>query len=186
MKLYVMPDLCLGKRSMQGALDAAFSPAMLARVHGPTLKLAGAGGFEDGRRSFRFSVDMPAVPPALRHFFCGNHLDVSVRQTVDKPGPAEWQVSNRLKLKCVGAELIKVRPSFTLRQQEDGSVLLSARVRHDAVLPPPLNAIAEDFMMLNTAREMQRFESELCGAGVAQSRQAALQSHPLHFQSFED
>ncbi len=190
MKLFVLPDLCLGQRSMQSALDAAFSPAMLARVHGPSLQLAGPGGFDAaGRRNFRFSVDVTGVPPAIRGFIGGDRLDVSVRQTVDRRGPADWRVSNRLRLKCVGAELIKVRPAFVLRQGGDGRVVLSASVRHDAVLPPPLNGIAEEFMMLNTAREMQRFEGELRAAGEVETPQAAapaLQSFPLHVQSFED
>ena len=188
MKLYATPDLCLGRRSMQSALDAAFSPAMLARVHGPSLKLAGSGEFDgSGRRAFKFAVDMPSVPPAIRGMFCGNRLDVSVRQTLDKRGEDDWRVSNRLKLHCVGAELVKVRPAFKIHRRQDGQVVLSASVRHDAVLPPPLNSIAEDFMMLNTAQEMQRFESELYAAGVAERPVLApVQSHPLHFQAFED
>lgn len=185
MKVFVLPDVCLGRRTLQSALDSAFSTQILTAVHGPTLKLKGTGAFVDGSRSFAFSVDLPTVPPPLKVFFGGETLDVSVRQTVDTRDPAAWHVTNRLKLKCVGAELIKVRPSFVLKET-DGRVTLSARVRHDAVLPPPLDKIGEEFMMLSSARELHRFEAELRRAGIAQASSSGPASHALHLDAWED
>lgn len=183
MKVFALPEVPLGRRTLQNALDSVFSPAILTKVHGPTLKLKGAGAFENGTRSFGFSIDLPTVPPPLKVFFGGETLDVNVRQSVDTRDPAVWHVTNRLKLKCVGAELIKVRPSFTLTDK-GGEVSLSARVRHDAVLPPPLDTIAEEFMMLSSAHEMHRLETELRRAGIAQT--TGPQSHALHLDSWED
>lgn len=164
MKVFVLPDLCLGKVGMQAALDAAFGPAIMRKVHGPSLVM---GDFDaKGKRPFTFKLDVTSVPPPIRRFFCSSELDISVRQTLNKLSPTDWQLSNKLRMHCVAAELFKIRPVFSLREDRLGRVTLSARVRHDAVLPPPLNGIAEQFMMTNSQKELRHFAAELERAGV--------------------
>lgn len=169
MKLYTLPELRLvGRPDMQTALDAVFGPQMLQRVHGASLR--GAGVFDPrGRRTFTFSVRVDNVPSPIRRFFCGSELNVTSRQALDTRDDAMWTITSRIKLHFVGAEFFKLRPSFCLRRGEDGAVTLSARVRHDAVLPPPLNGIAEGFMALNTQRELQHFAACLREGGVIEA-----------------
>lgn len=164
MKLIVLPDVRIGRVSMDAALDSVFGPAMLRRVHGPSLRV---GDFNHkNQRVFKFKIDVSCVPPPIRRFFCGNELNITTRQTLDKKTQREWSVTNKLKLHFVGAEFFKIRPSFYLKQDEDGTVSLGGQVRHDAVLPPPLNGIAEDFMALNSAKEIRHFAHQLAEAGV--------------------
>lgn len=165
MKQLIVPRTRLrGQRDMASALHAVFGPAMLRRVHGAGTK---AGDFVDGKRAFQFVVNVDSVPPPIRRFFCGSELRVTTRQTVDQTDPAKWTVINRLKLHFVGSEFFKLRPTFWLERDPDtGDVYLGGTVRHDAVLPPPLDGIAENFMMLNTRKELVHFAQCLRDAGL--------------------
>lgn len=156
MKQLLLPTIPLKQcRDLDGALRAVFGPQMLRRVHGPGTK---AGDFDArGRRTFKFSVKVDSVPPPIRRFFCGSELGVTTRQTLDKESGDRWTVTNKMKLHFVGAEFFKLRPAFWLERGVDGVVSLGGAIRHDAVLPPPLNGIAEDFMVLNSKRELLHF-----------------------------
>lgn len=174
--MFTLPDLHLGKVGMQAALDAAFGRAAMARVHGPSLVI---GDFDaKGKRFFTFKIDVSAVPPPIRRFFCASELTISACQVLSKRSDTDWQLSNKLRMHCVAAELFKIRPTFSLREDRLGRVTLSARVRHDAVLPPPLNGIAEDFMMLNSQKELRHFEQCLREAGVLEPPLAPGQKKP--------
>lgn len=192
MKQLIVPRTRLrGQRDMNSALRAVFGPDMLRRVHGASTKV---GDFVDGKRSFKFAVSVDSVPPPIRKFFCGSELRVTTRQTLDQTtDPAKWTVTNKMKLHFVGSELFKLRPTFWLeRDPDDGHVYLGGTVRHDAVLPPPLDGIAENFMMLNTRKELVHFATCLRDAGVLSAMAvhdvlvgtgpgaaAALRSHPV-------
>lgn len=167
MRQLVLPPVRVKRPSLDAAFDAVFGPAMLAQVHGPDTDV---GLFENNRRRFTFRVDVPEVPPAIRRFFCGKHLRVTTRQHLGI-GPTRWQVTNRLKMHFVGSEFFKLRPVFWLEQRPavDGGhaeVYLGGAVRHDAVLPPPLNGIAEAFMMAGSEKQLRHFGRCLVQAGV--------------------
>lgn len=176
MKQLVLPRTRLrGQRDLQSALHAVFGPDMLRRVHGSGTRV---GEFEGGKRAFKFVVAVDNVPAPIRRFFCGSSLRITTKQTLDQSDPAKWVVTNRLKLHFVGAEFFKLRPTFWLEQDEDGGVSLGGTVRHDAVLPPPLNGIAEGFMMLNSQKELQHFALCLHEAGVLDAEALAQQQPP--------
>lgn len=158
MKWVDVPDVNLGTRDMEAALHRVFGLETLRKVHGPDLK---AGEFDaKGRRSFEFTIDVSDIPPPVRAFFCKPKLLIRTRQQLSKPSPTRWEVSNKLKMHFVGAELFKIRPSFWLSARDDG-VYLGGRVRHDAVLPPPLNGICERFMALQTWLQLDAFAKVL-------------------------
>ena len=156
MKQLVLPEVRLaGPRDLESALSAVFGVDMLRAVHGPHTKVSGS--FDDGgnKRTFKFRVKVDAVPPPIRRFFCGSELGITTRQSLDR-APARYTVTNKMKLHFVGAEFFKLRPVFWLHL-DDAGVSLGGTVRHDAVLPPPLNGIAENFMMLNSRKELLHF-----------------------------
>lgn len=169
MKQLVLPPIKLVDRrdlaTLEGALHAVFGPRMLRKVHGASLRDAGPFDAE-GRRAFRFAVQVGSVPRLIRRFFCGSELTVSARQTLDRADAAKWVVTNNLKMHFVGAQLFRLRPTFWLQRGEDGVVTLGGLVRHDAVLPPPLKGVAEGFMARNTQRELLHFASCLHEEGV--------------------
>jgi hypothetical protein len=170
MRVLAVPSIRLNTPPGPGALDAAlaavFGPDMLRTMHGPDTVV---GGFVNGKRTFGFKISVGEVPRAIRRFFCGSQLRITTRQTVDASVPDKYTVTNRLKLHFVGAELFKLRPVFWLERAPDGAVHLGGRVRHDALLPPPLNGIAEGFMMLNSQKELLNFAGCLHDAGLIDS-----------------
>lgn len=162
MKQLVVPQVKLAVPDLEAALQAVFGPPMLRTVHGPATT---AGPFDDkGKRAFKFWINVDRVPLPIRRFFCGTQLAVTTRQSLHRT-PAKYTVTNRMKLHFVGAELFTLKPTFWLQQAEDG-VSLGGCVRHSAILPPPLNGIAEDFMMLNSRRELLHFAACLRAHGL--------------------
>lgn len=148
---------------LHSALHAVFGPDMLRRVHGAGTRV---GEFVGGKRAFKFVVAVDNVPAPIRRFFCGSSLRITTKQTLDQRDAAKWIVTNHMKLHFVGAEFFKLRPTFWLERDQDGGISLGGTVRHDAVLPPPLNGIAEGFMMLHSQKELQHFARCLYEAGV--------------------
>lgn len=174
MKQLVLPRTRLrGQRDLPSALHAVFGPDMLRRVHGAGTKV---GEFVGGKRAFKFTVAVDNVPAPIRRFFCGSSLRVTTRQKLDQSEATRWTVTNHMKLHFVGAEFFKLRPTFWLERDEDGGVSLGGTVRHDAILPPPLNGIAEGFMMLHSHKELRHFATCLHEAGVLDA--AALDHAP--------
>lgn len=170
MKQLVLPRTRLkGQQDLRSALHAVFGPDMLCRVHGASTKV---GEFVGGKRAFKFTVKVDNVPGPIRKFFCGSSLRVTTKQTLDQKMPTKWTVTNHMKLHFVGAEFFKLRPTFWLEQDDDGGVSLGGTVRHDAVLPPPLNGIAEGFMMLHSQKELRHFALCLHEAGVLDAEAA--------------
>lgn len=161
MRQLVLPQIRLRSKSLPHAFESVFGPRMLRRVHGTSLKV---GPFENGVRTFQFRVDVADVPPPIRPFFSGDHLNVTTRQTLEKQD-AKWLVKNKLKMHFVGAELFGMKPTFWIEETPEG-LFLGGTVRHDAVLPPPLNSIAERFMMVNSEKELRHFGECLAEAGV--------------------
>lgn len=167
MKTLMLPRTRLaGCTDLSGALHAVFGPHMLRKVHGPATKV---GMFDErGRRTFKFRVKVEGVPPPIRRFFCGSELKITTRQQLDTADDNKWTVTNRMKLHFLGAEFFKLRPTFWLERDpaEPGAVFLGGTVRHDAVLPPPLNGIAENFMMLRSRVELMQFAKCLHDDGL--------------------
>ena len=161
MKLLTIPPPRLKHANMEGAFDAVFGPDMVRRVHGSSTRV---GSFHNGKRAFSFKVDVSNIPPPIRRFFCGKELAITTRQTLEKEAQV-WNVKNKLKLHFVGAELFKLKPEFWLSNTSDG-IFLGGTVQHNAMLPPPLNGIAESFMMLNSERELVHFANCLQQSNV--------------------
>lgn len=170
MRVLVVPPVRVKRDSLPSAFDAVFGPAMLRRVHGPDTQV---GLFDKNQRRFSFRVAVPEVPPQIRRFFCGTDLKVTTRQHLGISS-TKWQVTNKMKLHFVGSEFFKLRPVFWLEERAAGDgveVYLGGSVRHDAVLPPPLNGIAEAFMMASSEKELRHFGQCLAEAGVVDPAQ---------------
>lgn len=164
MKLVEVPPVCLGRIGMDAALDRVFGTDTLRKVHGDDVKVS---PFDSkGKRAFEFKIDVTNIPPAVRVFFCKPHLLIRTNQTLSKKTPQRWEITNKLKMHFVGAELFKIRPQFWLSEQ-DGEVCLGGKVRHDAVLPPPMSGICENFMALNTRMQLTKFAEVLASADPA-------------------
>jgi len=164
MKKLTLPEVPLTARTLDDALDTVFGVDTLLQVHGPSLRATPFD--ESGKRKFSFDVDIGTVPLPIRKFFCGKNLRVTTSQTLTKikrrGEPTVWTVKNSLKPHFIGSEFFKLRPIFWLRRDTvDGVITVGGEVKHDAVLPPPLNDIAESFMMAASEKELRKFADVL-------------------------
>jgi hypothetical protein len=65
-----------------------------------------------------------------------------------------------MKMHFLCSELFKIRPKFELVANETtGQVHISGRVEHHAILPPPLNSVAETFMAERSRQELANYAS---------------------------
>jgi hypothetical protein len=158
MKLLPIPLVSLGQIELDDAFQAVFGSDTLSKVHGPSLKFT---EWVDNQRTVKFSVDVDNIPLEVRRFFCGKRLRVTSKQNKIK-GDKYLEVHNRMKMHFLGSELFVIRPVFKLTYNEaSGTTEVTGCVKHIARLPPPLNRIAEAFMMEHSRRELEKFSSVL-------------------------
>lgn len=160
--MYVpIPELDLGDRSLDAALDLVFGGPTLAGVHGDSLR--GTTDFVNGTRQFSFDIDATGVPCVVSKLFCGGAtMRVTTHQTLVSRGPDEWHITNKIKLHVVGAELLVIEPVFWLhRDSEHCRTTMGGGVRHAARLPPPLSWLAVRCMAAHSRAELQKFKVQI-------------------------
>lgn len=170
MKEIVFGPEPLGDIPLDAAFDTIFGKPMLRIMHGSDMY--SSDWDKHGKRVIKFSVPIDSVPREIRHFSCGNRLRVTTKQqrTSASASASDQQeetitVKNNVRLHFLGAEFFKVKPSFKLmRDTQAKMTYVSGRVEHHAILPPPLNGIAEGFMALNSARELAAYREAICNA----------------------
>jgi hypothetical protein len=162
MKEVIVDKTPIGPFTLSNAMHVVFGLPTLTMAHGPSLKLSSwqrdeASG--TARRTVRYTMDVSAVPPPVRRFFCGKQLRITSRQTLTET-PCEAVVSNKVRMHFLGAELFHVKPKFVV-SVENGTAYLSGRVEHHAFLPPPLSHVVEDFMALHSRLELKKYAQAL-------------------------
>ena len=73
--------------------------------------------------------------------------------------PKQIHVTTKMRMHFLGAELFKVRPEFSLREAEDGTIMSSARIEMHALLPPPICNIAEHFMAQQSSKQLEFYRA---------------------------
>lgn len=154
MRVVEIPKTFVADAPLNVAFETAFGKETLARVHGPSVT---ATEWRNDSRKVRFSVPVLNIPREIRRFFCGDKLRVTATQTREARTDAV-RVTNKLRLHFLGGELFKIRATFVLSHNIHGTYI-EGTVEHRAYLPPPINAIAEAFMVDNSRREMEHFSS---------------------------
>lgn len=156
-----IPDLDLGDRSLDAALDLVFGGGTLASVHGASL--TGTLEFVNGTRQFSFDVDVTGVPSVVMKLFCGGPtMRVTTLQTMVSRGADEWQITNKIKLHVIGAELLAIEPVFWLhRDAEHCKTTMGGGVKHAARLPPPLRWLAVKCMAAHSTSELEKFKVQI-------------------------
>lgn len=131
-------------RSLDDAFDLVFNDRdTLDAVHG-----AGrwtATPWEDGRRDIRFEMHPGSIPPAILRMIGNGRMAARVRQTAVVKAD-EIVVSNRVRPCVVGAEFVRIRPTFTLSRVADKGTRVGMTCDVCAIMPPPFNGMIEDFM----------------------------------------
>ena len=118
--------------------------ATLDAVHG-----AGrwtATPWSDNKRDIRFEMNTDGIPAAVLKIIGNGRMAADVRQTVSA-SPDSVVVVNRVRPKVVGAEFVRIRPTFTLTELFPDSTSVGVSCDVCAIFPPPFNGMVEDFMM---------------------------------------
>jgi len=155
MKLLELYPLDLGNITHEAAYEHIFGEAMLRKFHGDNFKLK---HINNTNRIIKFEAHLDNIPTELKRFFCGKNLRVTTKQNLNcQDQPNIWKVTSKVRMHFLGAEFFKVKPVFLLEKKENAHIYFSAKVEHHAILPPPLNTIAEHFMHQQTQKEMNQF-----------------------------
>ena len=134
------------------AFDKVFSVKTLQFLYGPDVRVDPWKITDDGRRSRRIrgSMQIEGAPAEVMRFLAGGkQLRATTRQDVAPPAAdGSLDVTHKVRMHFLGAELVRVQPSFRLHMPADaeGPPLLDAEVRVGALFPPPLGGILEGFM----------------------------------------
>lgn len=140
------------------AFDVVFGRSTLEKIHGMGVKVT---DWKNNQRKLQFSINIDNVPRELRRFVCGNKLRVASKQEMTRTSN-EISVTNKVRMHFLGSELFKVKPRFSITSADENTSIMNGRVEHHALLPPPLNIIAEHFMSLHTQRELDTYRSIIC------------------------
>ena len=161
MKLVEIQPTRVGN-SFDAAFGLIWSDKTLRKFHGPSLSTtpwreekARDGSCVQSTRKLRFVVDVVDVPAEVRAFFRGDKMRISTKQQLVKQ-EERWSVTNHIRMHFLGAEFIKMKPTFYLEKIAD-DIYFGGRIEHHAILPPPLNGIVEGFMQRQTEKEIESF-----------------------------
>lgn len=118
-------------------------PATLDAVHGSGRWTVTP--WVGGRREMTIEMAAEGLPPLLLALAGRGRIAVRVQQT-RSDGDGTITVSNRMRPAVLGAELVRIRPEFTLREAPDGTaVAVACEVR--AIAPRPLAGVVEGCMV---------------------------------------
>lgn len=146
-----------GAGDLAEAFDAVFGQEMLTHLYGPEVRVGpwDERGPRGRRRVIHGTVDVPGAPKEVMRILGGSKLRATTRQFVTATPPKTLDIDHRVRMHFLGAELIRVRPRFRLRQEAPGDVRLDASVRVAAMLPPGISHVVEAFMHTFAQHQLQ-------------------------------
>jgi hypothetical protein len=148
MKLYKIPAHNLGTHPIQDAFNIVFGEETLREIHS---KLT-VTPWQHDKRTTEFYVKVDMIPRVLRGIFSAEGMHVTVQQNLSKKD-ASWKVKNNIKMHVLGARFFNISSSFELHKSKQ-DVFLTGAVKCNAFLLPPLNTIAESFMLSHCKKEI--------------------------------
>lgn len=146
----------IGHFDIDSAFEHVFGNDMLKKIHGNSLK---ASDWKNNNRVLKFSIDVGNIPSALKSVFIGSPLRITTNQKLTEGGGGRRKclIDSHMKPHFMFSELFKVSSQFYLEEME-GGVYFGGKVEHSARLPPPLNSIAESFMMQRSGDEIEKYK----------------------------
>lgn len=157
-ELHIEPIL-LRNISLNNAFDSVFCDETLKKIHGPETKIS---TWENDKRIIRFSINIEKLPKEIKKFFCGSKLRITSKQTrniiKDSKNNDMITINNRIKMHFIFADFFFIKPNFYLKNTNEG-IYFGGIIEHSAVLPPPLNSIAEIFMKSQSEKEIREYKN---------------------------
>ena len=86
---------------------------------------------------------------------------MTTKQHIKHADAKRVHVENKVKPHVLGAEFVKIRPTFTLTQKEDKTTQFDITCKLCAIMPPPFNSIMEGFMLVASKANYAWFREAL-------------------------
>lgn len=189
-----MHDMYLGRTSsVEDTVEAAFDEDTMKAVHGDEV-LVEPWKVETAstrHRTLHICSPFPSgFPDPLRPFAGGDSLAMTVQQDLtieETPFVENVSVKNNVKMHIVGAELSRIEPQFRFtRNKRSGAVHGEAHVRVNAILPPPLDRIAEEFMVLKSENEIELYMDSIRQAITKRGRNPIIDAIRSHITDIKE
>jgi len=149
---------------INNAFDNVFNQDTLYKLHG--IEQIKISAWQNNQRIVKFRTKIDNIPLEVRRFFCGKELKVTNRQIITESTDTYINIRNKIRMHFLGAEIFHVKPYFYLQKIKD-KIYFSARIENHAILPPPLNSIAENFMAAKSQKELESFAEALTTSTIA-------------------
>ena len=158
-------------------LDATHGEATIRQIYGPATTI-GAWSAR-GERRIQLRLPKPeGLDVALRSLRGKTFVGAALKQRVERDEKQRLhEVRGSIRLKLLGAELIKIRPSTVVSRMLDSAafvhessympsdaVEVRTTVELHAVLPPPFDRVVEGVMAMQAEEDMARFAEVLARA----------------------
>ena len=155
---------------LEATVRRATCLSTLQSVHGASVD---ATAWLNGRRTVRYTMPLPpGIPTELAEVVCGKDVRFSVQQAVRAIGKDGVELGNKVRMHFLGAELLQIRPRMMIRRDPDTNrCSVQAHVKVNAVLPTPLNRLAESFMLRQSEVEFAKWAAVIVGTPEGQQHE---------------
>lgn len=157
MKQLDIDPIHIGKYPLDVVFEKVFGKKMLKKIHGESVE--SSDWDINNKRTIKFSVEFDEIPAELKDLLGDHKVNITSKQT-RRIQTNRVNVNNRLTMNIMFSELFTIEPEFYIEQTRNG-VYFGGRIQHNALLPPPLNGIAENFMMERSQKEIEMYKKAL-------------------------
>lgn len=139
------------------SLEEAFDRLFQAKEMNEWMQQSTTFTVGDWKRDERtFQVVLDANNPVVA-FLGGGKLTGTIKQKVQR-GEKKMVIQHKVRPHMVGAELLKIRPVIELTVVDANKTGISLYTRVDAVMPPPLNQMVENAIIVFCNKNNQLFK----------------------------
>lgn len=146
MTRHIKDEFPINEPNLDNAFELIFGTDMMKELYGKDVDVGPWKCIDESKKSRKIkgAVKMHGAPKEILKVLGGNTLRATTAQTI-KTNVDEIHVDHNVKMHFLGAELVRVKPTFVLKKEENRSIF-AANVKLDAFFPPPLNFVIEGFM----------------------------------------
>lgn len=120
-----------------------------------------ASPWDSNKRVVKFNIPHDNMPKQLVNIVGGGKIGVTTKQAIKQKTDDKIMVDNKVRPHILGAEFVKIRPTFTLTKMNNNKTELDIHCKLFAIFPPPLNHIMEGFMLVATKANYDWFKAAL-------------------------
>jgi hypothetical protein len=119
-----------------------------------------ASHWDKDRRTVHFEIPHDNMPSALVKFVGGGKIRATTQQH-RKISPNKIEIKNKIRPHVLGAEFIKISPTFHLTRIDNNTTQFDIYCKLYALLIPPLDKMMEGFMLSSSKKNFSWFREAL-------------------------